>query len=185
MAEHCRLLSSVEYPSGQLGEVCVEPLVRGYQWVRHRRTPSKAKSPSPRPAVRLTTTATMRAPCRSRWERRSSRSWCGSIHVATRAVGGRPLSPPMFDCSKCTSVISVPSCVAFPSASLTPRGVGWMRIDRSTGHRLVVRVPPRAHQSALAGTAEVILRSGSLGFGRPERTALRSTSAAPIRLVAS
>jgi hypothetical protein len=36
MVEQCRLFSSVEYPSGQLGEVCFESLVGCSLWVDHR-----------------------------------------------------------------------------------------------------------------------------------------------------
>ena len=42
MVEQCRLLSSVEYPSGQLGEVRLESFVRGYPWANHRETTAKS-----------------------------------------------------------------------------------------------------------------------------------------------
>jgi hypothetical protein len=42
MVEQCRLFSSVEYPSGQLGEVCFESFVRGYPWANHRETTAKS-----------------------------------------------------------------------------------------------------------------------------------------------
>jgi len=36
MVNQCRLFSSVEHPSGQLGEIPFESLVGGYLWVDHR-----------------------------------------------------------------------------------------------------------------------------------------------------
>ena len=42
MVQQCRLFSSVEYPSGQLGEVCFESLVGGYLWVDHREISAKS-----------------------------------------------------------------------------------------------------------------------------------------------
>lgn len=74
--------------------------------------PFEPTRPIPMTAAMVTTAAPTRAPFRSRWERRESGGGGGAIHVESRALGGGPSSPSMFDGSNSASVISFPSSVA-------------------------------------------------------------------------